>query len=62
MGGGSCQSYRDRLEMEADVIIKMGFSGYFLIVQDCAPATHLRDREAVSDRVGQLQEEQRSAS
>lgn len=26
--------YRERLEMEIDVICKMGFSGYFLIVQD----------------------------
>ncbi|MFO0692692.1 MAG: DNA polymerase III subunit alpha [Polyangiales bacterium] len=26
--------YRDRLELELGVIVKMGFSGYFLIVQD----------------------------
>ncbi len=28
------QAYRDRLEMELDVIIQMGFAGYFLIVAD----------------------------
>jgi DNA polymerase-3 subunit alpha len=28
------KQYRDRLEFELDVIIKMGFPGYFLIVQD----------------------------
>ncbi|HIJ77977.1 MAG: DNA polymerase III subunit alpha [Desulfobulbaceae bacterium] len=28
------KTYRDRLEMEIDVIIKMGFPGYFLIVAD----------------------------
>ncbi len=28
------QSYRDRLEFELDVIIQMGFPGYFLIVAD----------------------------
>ncbi len=28
------QAYRDRLEFELDVIIKMGFPGYFLIVAD----------------------------
>ena len=29
-----CKEYRDRLEMELDVIIQMGFPGYFLIVAD----------------------------
>ncbi len=28
------QEYRDRLELELDVIVGMGFPGYFLIVQD----------------------------
>ncbi|MDY7001809.1 MAG: DNA polymerase III subunit alpha, partial [Thermodesulfobacteriota bacterium] len=28
------KEYRDRLEYELDVIVKMGFAGYFLIVQD----------------------------
>ncbi len=30
----SLQAYQERLESELDVIIKMGFSGYFLIVAD----------------------------
>lgn len=29
-----CRPYRERLEIELDVIIKMGFPGYFLIVAD----------------------------
>ena len=29
-----CEPYRERLEIELDVIIKMGFPGYFLIVAD----------------------------
>ena len=29
-----CQPYRERLEIELDVIINMGFPGYFLIVAD----------------------------
>jgi DNA polymerase-3 subunit alpha len=29
-----CKPYRERLEIELDVIIKMGFPGYFLIVAD----------------------------
>jgi DNA polymerase-3 subunit alpha len=28
------KAYEDRLEMELDIIISMGFSGYFLIVSD----------------------------
>ncbi|MCM0019143.1 MAG: DNA polymerase III subunit alpha, partial [Tagaea sp.] len=30
----AARPYRDRLEFEADVIVKMGFPGYFLIVAD----------------------------
>jgi DNA polymerase-3 subunit alpha len=30
----SCQAYRERLDFELDVIIQMGFAGYFLIVAD----------------------------
>ncbi len=30
----SCKVYRDRLEFEIDVIVSMGFPGYFLIVAD----------------------------
>ncbi|MFM9828311.1 MAG: DNA polymerase III subunit alpha [Sphingomonas sp.] len=33
-GDGWQQQYRDRLEFELDVIIQMGFPGYFLIVAD----------------------------
>jgi len=33
-GAGQCQPYLARLELELGVIIKMGFSGYFLIVAD----------------------------
>ena len=30
----AAQAYRDRLELELDIIVSMGFSGYFLIVSD----------------------------
>ncbi len=33
-GSGVSERYRSRLEHELDVIVKMGFSGYFLIVAD----------------------------
>ncbi len=33
-GFASSDAYRERLEFELDVIIKMGFAGYFLIVAD----------------------------
>ena len=32
--GADLQAYRDRLAFELDVIVKMGFAGYFLIVSD----------------------------
>ncbi len=34
VGGDGAKTYRDRLDFELDVIIKMGFAGYFLIVAD----------------------------
>jgi DNA polymerase III subunit alpha len=34
MSEGACKPYRERLEYELDVIIPMGFAGYFLIVAD----------------------------
>ncbi|MGB2373842.1 MAG: DNA polymerase III subunit alpha [Candidatus Puniceispirillaceae bacterium] len=33
-GADAAKAYEDRLEMELDIIISMGFSGYFLIVSD----------------------------
>ena len=33
-GAHAAKAYEDRLEMELDIIISMGFSGYFLIVSD----------------------------